>query len=321
VSSILSEEEIEALLRGVAEGSASCGGSSQRGGVQHLDLTSQERSLRGRLPGLELVIERFVRALRPSLAALVGQLPEVHARGLELVKFARVTAQLPEPAGLVLFRMPPLRGQGLLVLGPPLASALLEAACGGIPGRRAPAPARELSAIDQRVLVGVAARVLQDLRDAFRPLAAIEFGEAHTEATPRFAAIAAAHDLVIALELAIALAGVGEGALTICLPNAALDPVRQHLQAAPSADAETCGAGFGDRLRAVLAGIELEVVAELGTHRMRLRDVLALGVGDVIPLRTGSDGPVLVRVEGRPRFIGAPGLHGSSNAVRVTARI
>jgi flagellar motor switch protein FliM len=74
-------------------------------------------------------------------------------------------------------------------------------------------------------------------------------------------------------------------------------------------------------MRALLAGAELEVAAELGTRRMRVRDVLALAPGDVIPLGTGRDGPVLVRVEGRARFVGAPGMSGGSNAVRVTGRL
>jgi flagellar motor switch protein FliM len=105
------------------------------------------------------------------------------------------------------------------------------------------------------------------------------------------------------------------------LPNAALDPLRHRLQAGVIGEGEAPGAGFGDRLRAALAAVELEVAAELGTHRMRLRDVLGLSAGDVLPLRTGREGPVLVRVEGRPRFLAAPGVLAGSNAVRVTARI
>jgi len=312
VSRILSEDEVDALLSGVRAGAVPAGGRAPGSGVQTLDLTSQERSLRGRLPGLELVVDRFVRGLRSSLGALLGQAPDLDVRGLELLRLARVTARLPQPAGLGVFRMPPLRGQGLLVVTPALVSTLLQVSCGGAPGHATPVAGRDLSAIEQRVLERLGARVLHELKEAFRPLAAIEFGQLRSETNPIFAAIAGPQDLVVLLELP---------GLWLCLPNAALDPLRHRLQAGVSSEGEAPGAGFGDRLRAALAGVDLEVAAELGTHRMRLRDVLGLRAGDVLPLRTGREGPVLVRVEGRPSFLAAPGVQGGSNAVRVTAHI
>ncbi|HUE29484.1 MAG TPA: flagellar motor switch protein FliM [Verrucomicrobiae bacterium] len=321
MSPILSEEEVDALLRGVREGAVPGRGSATASGVHRLDLTSQERNLRGRLPGLELVVDRFVRGLRTSLGALLGHAPDLDVRSLELLKFARVTARFPQPVGLGVFRMPPLRGQGLLVVTPTLVSALLQVFCGGAPARTTPVAGRDLSAIEQRVLERLGARVLHDLKEAFRPLAAIEFGALRTETNPIFAAIAGPQDLVALLELAVGIGGLADPGLWLCLPNAALHPLRHRLQAGPSDEGEVPDAGFGDRMRAALATVELEVTAELGTHRMRLRDVLGLRKGDVLPLRTGREGPVLVRVEGRPRFLAAPGLQGGRNAVRVTARI
>jgi flagellar motor switch protein FliM len=322
MSRILSEEEVDALLRGVAEG-AIPGGSGARGtrGVQRLDLTSQERNLRGRFAGLELVVDRLVRGLRGSLGAFLGRLPEVRVRAIELLKFARVTARLPRPLALELFRMPPLRGQGMLVIGPSLAATLLEVSFGGAPGRRAASTGRDFSTLEQRVLERVGTRVLHDLREAFRPLAAVEFGGLRSESNPLFALVAAPEDLVLMVELSVGLGDGGEGELSICFPNAALDPLRDRLQAGAPGEGDAPGAGFGDRLRATLAAVELELSVELGSHRMRVQDVLRLAPGDVISLRTGREGPVLVRIEGRARFLGAPGVQGSSNAVRVTARI
>ena len=321
MSRILSEEEVDALLSSVRDGALPGDPRATASGVQTLDLTSQERDLRGRLPGLELVVDRFVRGLRASFGALFGQLPDLDVRGLELLKFARVTARLPQPVGLGVFRMPPLSGQGLLVVTPALVATLLQVFCGGAPGRTTPVAGRDLSAIEQRVLERLGARVLRDLKEAVRPLAAIEFGALRTETNPIFAAITGPQDLVVVLELAVRIAGQASAGLWLCLPNAALDPLRHRLQAGVSGAGEAPGAGFGDRLRTALGAVELEVAAELGTHRMRVRDLLGLRAGDVIPLRTGREGPVLVRVEGRPRFLAAPGIQGGSNAVRVTARL
>src|SRR5262249_44407796 len=111
---ILSPDEVNALLKGVADGAipAGAGAGGPRGGVRAFDLTSQERSLRGRFPGLELVSARFTRQLRNALAGFFGQLPTVTLRALELVKFGSVLEHLPQPVSLQLFRLAPLRGHG-----------------------------------------------------------------------------------------------------------------------------------------------------------------------------------------------------------------
>lgn len=322
MSQILSEEEVNALLGGVAQGVIPAGpdASRLRRGVRTLDLTSQERSLRGRLPGLELVVDRFVRALRASLGGFLGQLPAVTVAGIELVRFARVTERLPQPVSLQLFRMAPLRGQGMLVVTPPLVAGLLQVFFGGSPSRRASIAGRDFSAIELRALERFGARVLQDLEEAWRPVAALELAFLRSETNPLFALIAAAQDLVFVIELRLTLEGGEEAPLTVCIPHAALDPIRSRLQTPAGRDGETSGTPWGERLRAVLADAELEISAELGTHRMSLRDVLGLKVGDLIPLRTGRDGPVVVRVEGWRRFLAAPGVSGGSNAIRVTER-
>jgi flagellar motor switch protein FliM len=105
------------------------------------------------------------------------------------------------------------------------------------------------------------------------------------------------------------------------IPNAALDPVRDRLQRPARGADDPPDATWGERLRTALAGAPVEVTAELGSHRMTLREALRLRTGDLIPLGTGRDGPVLVRVAGRPRFLAAPGVAAGRNAVRVTSTI
>jgi len=323
MSQILSSEEVNALLKGVADGeiAAEGGAPSPPRGVRVLDLTSQERSLRGRLPGLELVLDRFVRGLRPSLGAFFGRIPAVAVSGVELVKFGRITDRLTQPVSLQLFRLAPLRGQGMVVLRGPLVGTLLQVFFGGSLARTTPVAEREFSSIEQRALERFGARVLADLREAWRPVAVLDFTRTRSETNPAFAPIAAAQDLVVQLDVQITAEGAEQGTLSICIPNAALDPLRPRLQATPGDETEPPAAVWGERMRALLAGAELEVAAELGARRMSMRDVLALAPGDVIPLGTGRDGPVVVRIEGRPRFVGAPGMSGGSNAVRVTGRL
>lgn len=320
---ILSQDEVDALLRAVEDGGVPTDGAAGGGptSVRTLDLTNLAWSVDTRLPGLRPLVERFARAVRVSFGTFFGQIPQVTPGALQLVKFGSFVERLPRPVSLPLFRLAPLRGQGMLVVSPTLVAALLQVFFGGNPSRKSPPPTRQYSAIEQRVLERLGTRVLLDLKEAFRPLAAIEFGGLRSETNPAFAAIVGPQDLVVLVELSVGIPGTADAALWLCLPNAALDPLRHRLRAGVGGEGEAAEDGFGDRLRAALAAVELEVAAELGTHRMRLRDVLGLRAGDLLPLGTGREGPILVRVEGRPRFLAAPGVQGGSNAVRVTARI
>ena len=325
MSDILSQDEVNALLKGVADGAIPAGGDmgGVRGGVRTLDLTNQEVTLRGRLPGLERVADRLARNLRRALATLFGQVPEVRVSALELERLPTFTSRLPQPMSLQLFRMAPLRGQGMLVVHPGLAAGLLETLFGGSRARPTPVATRDFSAIEQRILERLGAQVLRAFAEAWRPVEPVECTFVRSETNPQFATIVGAQDLVVRLDVDVLLDGREDGRLSLCFANAALDPVRARLRRAqagdePGAATET---SWAERLRAALADAECEVSADLGSHLMSLRDVLELKTGDLIPLRTGREGPIVVRVAGRARFLGAPGVTGGSNAVRVTGRI
>src|SRR5262245_58464704 len=129
---ILTPEEIAALTAAFAADAPSTP-RAPSGPVRTVDLANQERSLEGRLPGLEVVLGRFARGLRSVLSTCFGDVPSVRTASLGLVRFARLAPKLAEPAGLLRFRMAPLRGQGLLTVPSPLVAALLQVSCGGTP--------------------------------------------------------------------------------------------------------------------------------------------------------------------------------------------
>jgi flagellar motor switch protein FliM len=320
---ILSQDEVTALLQavddgGLPEGQASSG--EGRSAVRALDLANLQWSVEARFPGLKPLVDRFGRALRSSLATFLGRLPNVSPRPAQMVKYGTIVESLVPPVSLQIFRMAPLPGHGMLVATPPLVAALLQAFFGGDPGHKTPVQSHEFSAIELRALERLGGKVLRDLREAWAPVETLDCALVRSEADPRFAAIAGAQDLVLVIDVGVECQGCEDGRLMVYIPNAALEPVRSRLQA--TGDAEPIAdPAWSERLRAALAGAAVEVSAELGSHRMTMHEVLNLAVGDVIPLGTGREGPVIVRVEGRARFFGAPGVASGHNAVRVTAAI
>lgn len=330
MSDVLSQDEVDALLKAVGDGDAPQPGAAQavasgKGGVRGIDLTNQERSLTGRLPGLEVVLGRLVRDLRGSLATFFGHVPNVTVQTCELVKFGGFMDRLQQPVGLQFFRLTPLRGQGMLVLRAPLLAAVLQVMFGGALGKKSAPATREFSQIEQRVLERIGTRVLADVREAWRPVAPLECAYLRTETNPLFATICAAHELVLHVELLIGVEGLGDLSLSMCVPNGSLDPIRNDLGRTQEVDTSDEGgeqdATWHERMRAALAEAPIELSVELGTREMTMREVLALAVGDLVSFSTGREGPVLVRVAGRPHFLGAPGISGTNNAVRVTTRL
>jgi flagellar motor switch protein FliM len=323
MSDLLTPEEIAALTAAFAADAPGTPRTSATG-VRTIDLTNQERSLDGRLPALELVLGRFARGLRGVIAAFFGDVPAVMPRTVGLVRFERLASRLAEPAGLVRFRMTPLRGHGILTVPSPLVAALLQVSCGGPAGQATPLPSREFSSVELRLIERLASRILAELRAAWEPVAAIDVALTRVETTPLFATIAAPDELVVHAELAVVVAGLEPSTISIVFPNASFDPIRTRLQTVRAVDEgapATTDAGWSARLRERLLDVPVEVAVELGTTPMAVSQLLDLAVGDLVALDVGRDGPVIVRVAGEAHFHGAPGVQGGHNAVRVTTRL
>jgi flagellar motor switch protein FliM len=318
---VLTPDEVAALSAAFAADAPSAARAAPS--VRAIDLVNQERTLEGRLPALELVLGRFARGLRGVLASALGDAPTVATSSIGLVRFARLVPRMSEPAGLVRFRMPPLRGQGMLAIPSSLVAALLQVSCGGQARQVTALPAREFSPIELRLVERVAARILAALQTAWEPLGSIECSLIRVETTPLFANVAAPDELVVHVELTVVVEGLEPCPITLVVPRASLDVIRARLQtvrAIDEAGTPSADAGWTGALRERALDVPLELTVELGTTELAVSRLLELAVGDLIELAVGRDGPVVVRVEGQPYVLGTPGVQGGHNAVRITER-
>jgi flagellar motor switch protein FliM len=322
MSQILSQDEVNALLKGVTDGSVATEESEQQPpGVQPCDLTRQERSLLGRMPGLDRAFDAFVRALRISLESVLGEISGLTIVSLELLRYGNWVRRLPLPVSVHVFRLTPLPGNGLLVLSPALAAIALEVSFGGKGHRQAIVQGREYSAIETRVLQRFVSRILADFQQAWRPIEQLELSVVRSESNPAHAAVTSENAVALVAELRISVEADEALTFNICIPYGALDPVRPKLAGTVDMSGGGRAASWDGQFRAQIGDVQLSVRAELGTCSLNVGSVLALKPGDVLTLEKRRDEPVVLHVEGRPKFYGTPGIAGDGHAVQIIGRV
>lgn len=318
MSEILSQAEVDALLKGVSDGAIPTERRAQgTNAVQSCDLTRQERALYGRMPGLDRIFDGFARSLRSSMEAVLGEIGGVALSGIELLRYGNWVDRFPPPVSVHMFRPTPLAGNGLVVLCPGLAAAALEVAFGGKMQRQTRVEGREYSGIETRVLQRFVARVLADFQDAWQVISPLQVSLVRSESNLAHAAVATEDAMVMVAEMRVLLEADDGLTLSICMPYAALDPIRSKLTGELDDIPEERGPGWGREFRSRLHDVRVGVAAELGSCQMSLRGILGLKAGDVLALETRKEQPVVVRVERLPKFYGVPGLSRTNHAIRI----
>ncbi len=193
MSSVLSQSEVDALLKGISGGEFEVEQQEGGGGgdeeIIPYDLTSQDRIIRGRMPTLEIIHDRFVRLFRLTLSTALRKVVDISVRSTELIKFGEFLKTLPVPSSLNLFRMSPLRGNAIMVLETRLVFTLIDLFFGGTGELEVKAEGRDFSAIEQRMIKRVVISALEDLQQSWRPVFPVQITFSRSEVNPQFVAI------------------------------------------------------------------------------------------------------------------------------------
>lgn len=313
----LSKDEIDALLKGMADGEVAVDAqSSPRDVAQPVSLVAdRDESPRRRFPALTLVHERFARELGKVLGGLFESGVTVTRRETFAHDFSIVRNRLAPGTVNGIFKLAPFNGEALAIVPAALAFEMVDRLFGG-PGRVPPnVGERELSPIALRTVEGIVARMLGAFAAAFVPLLKVECSFVRSEPNPTLIDIAALDDTVIGFETECEL-GAGLATVTIVVPQSALESARGKLDdskaVVPRVDRAWLGA-----LRGAVEQTEVQLSADLGRIELSARQVLALRAGDVLNLPTRGEDPLAVRIEGTPLMTGVAGVSRGRNAVRI----
>jgi flagellar motor switch protein FliM len=314
---ILDQDEIDALIHGVDSGAVSTEAPPGPGEVRQYDFQNQMRIVRGRMPTLEMINERFARLFRVSLYNLLRRSPEISVAPVGIKKFSEYVHTLHVPTNLNLVKIHPFRGMGLIVLDPKLVFAVVDNFFGGT-GRHAKIEGREFTATEQRIIHMMLRNVFADLHEAWSHIAPIEVEYLQSEINPHFANIVSPSEIVVITSFHVELDG-GGGELHVTMPYAMIEPLREVLDSGMASDRVEKDDRWNVCLREEIEDAEVELTTLLGRTSVTLAELVNLKPGDI--LTCDFTGKVLVLAEDIPMFRGSLGLSRGQQAIKFEERI
>jgi len=314
---ILDQAEIDALIHGMDSGAVRTESPPGPGEVRQYDFQNQMRIVRGRMPTLEMINERFARLFRVSLYNLLRRSPEISVAPVAIKKFSEYVHTLHVPTNLNLVKINPFRGTALIVLDPKLVFAVVDNFFGGN-GRHAKIEGREFTATEQRIIHMMLRGVFSDLHEAWAHIAPIEVEYLQSEINPHFANIVSPSEIVVITSFHVELDG-GGGELHVTMPYAMIEPLREVLDSGMASDRVEKDDRWIVCLREEIEDAEVEVSTHLGQTTVTLGDLLNLKAGDI--LNCDFTGKVLVRVEEVPMFRGTFGVSRGHQAIKLEEKV
>lgn len=317
VQDLLSQDEIDALLHGVDDGLVQTEMAAEPGSVKSYDLTSQDRIVRGRMPTLEMINERFARYTRISMFNMLRRSADVAVGGVQVMKFGEYVHSLYVPTSLNLVKIKPLRGTALFILDAKLVFKLVDNFFGG-DGRHAKIEGREFTPTELRVVRMVLEQAFIDLKEAWQAIMEVNFEYINSEVNPAMANIVGPSEAIVVSTFHIELDG-GGGDLHVTMPYSMIEPVREMLDAGFQSDLDDHNERWVKALREDLLDVDVPLSATVARRQLRLRDILHMQPGDVIPVELPDE--LIMRANGVPSFKVKLGSHKGNLALQVVEPI
>jgi flagellar motor switch protein FliM len=297
---ILSQDEVDALLQGIT-------GESQKpeqeeaptGAIRDYDIASQERIVRGRMPTMEIINERFARNIRIGLFNFIRKSPEISIGGIKVQKYSAFLREIVVPTNFNIVSVQPLRGSGLIICDPSLVFAVIDALFGGAGKFHTRIEGRDFSPTEQRIITRLIEVITTEYKKAWQGIYPLELIYQRSEMQPQFANIATPSEVVIATSFTLEI-GDTSGTIHFCIPYATLEPIRDVLYSTMQGDAAEPDRRWVKLMTHQLQSAEVELVAELAQAPATVEQLLSFKPGDFIELDLEKG--IQAKVAGVPVF-------------------
>lgn len=312
---ILSQDEVDALLQGITGESQKLEQEEQQeGGIREYDIASQERIVRGRMPTMEIINERFSRNIRIGLFNFIRKTPEVSVGGIKVQKYSAFLRETVVPTNFNIVQVKPLRGSGLIVCDPTLVFAVIDALFGGVGKFHTRIEGRDFSPTEQRVILRMVEVITNEYKKAWHGIYPLELEYQRSEMQPQFANIAAPGEIVVTSSFTLEI-GETTGTIHFCIPYATLEPIRDVLYSTVQGDSVEPDRRWVKLLTNQIQAAQVQLVAELGTAPATVEQLLSFKPGDFIEL--DLEKVIRAKVDGVPVLEAQYGTSNGHYALKV----
>jgi flagellar motor switch protein FliM len=313
--SFLSQEEVDALLEGVTgESQKAAEEVFEAGEIRNYDISSQERIVRGRMPTMEIVNERFARNFRIGLFNFIRRSPEISVGTVSVQRYSAFLRELAVPTNFNIMAIRPLRGSGLVVCEPSLIFGVIDTLYGGVGKFQTRIEGREFSMTEQRVINRLIDVVCTEYKKAWHGIYPLELDYQRSEMQPQFANIATPSEIVVSTVFQLEIGDIS-GAIHICMPYSTLEPIRDVLYSATQGDSVEVDRRWITLLSKEIQAAEVTLVAELAQADATVEQLLGMKPGDFIELE--REQRIRASIGGVPIFECQYGTHNSKYAIRI----
>ena len=310
----LSQEEVDALLKGVTGDQDDAQSQEDMSGVRPYNLATQERIVRGRMPTLEIINERFARLLRIGLFNFLRRSAEVSVGTVRVSKYSEFIRNLVVPTNLNLAHMKPLRGTSLFVLDPGLVFLLVDNLFGGDGRFHTRVEGRDFTQTEQRIIQRILEIIFETYEKSWEPVYPVKFEYIRSEMNTQFANIATPNEVVVSTTFTIELGPVS-GEMHLCMPYSMIEPIRDILTSSLQGETLEIDKRWVRLMTQQIQIAEVEIVADIGTTKVTLGDILNMKEGDIIPLSIPDI--ISAKVDGTPVMECKYGVFNGQYALRV----
>lgn len=317
MNQVLAQDEVDALLRGLSGGEieAETDEPEDDSGIVPLDLANQDRIVRGRMPVMEIINNRFARLCTNALANAVHRRVELQPISFDMSKFGEFMRSLPVPTSINIFKMEPLRGNGLLVVDSRFVFAMVENVFGGA-GSQPKVEGRDFTRIEQAVVEKIVKIALDKMEESWRPIHDVKFELLRSEISPQFAGIVPPSDVVFIITFEVEMDNA-MGSIIVCLPYSTLEPIRSKLHASFQTERLEVDHAWVARLKERLMETPVDLRINFGHTTITSNQLLRMQIGDIIVLDKDCEEMLDCTVEGVVKYQGVPGTVKSFKAFQV----
>jgi len=331
MAQVLSQDEVDALLSAVNDDGETEAAPSGEGGdfatddenqenIQPYDLTNQDRVIRGRMPILEIIYERFIRQFRVSLSNSLRKISTISMISTDLLKFGEFVNTLPIPSCMCIMRFNELRGPALIVFESKLAYAIIDSYFGGTDRPFTKIEGKEFTSIELSFMRRVMDMAINDLEEAWAPVHRIDAQYVRTEINPQFVGVVPPSDVIITTTFEVEFESAS-GTIMVVIPYSTIEPIKQKLSSSFQSENDVVDTLWTRSLQEHVQNAEATAIVKLGETAMTIGDLVSLQVGDIIPLSQEVSGELDLEIEGANKMKCLIGTYKGNRAVQVTRRI